>query len=277
MPAFDDCMPSPIVFRMPGNTARISTSLKLSPLGTIAAEGASAWIKFSTTLWVIAGSFFEAVPLIWYVCLTGCAASLVYGINGSVDVHSAAVMSISALLAAPVGARMTMVLENKKLKRLLGYFLFSAGALTSLQAVSSVYLNGGDDHEDNEVDDLKEQRPSSFFLAGLGLVAGYASGLLGIGGGTVLTPLLAVATPMPQTLVLGTSLMATIAPSMVGLFQHYRLGNIDWILGAGLAAGTFMGGFIGSNFALAAPESTLKGIFAITMLALGRLTLLKAK
>jgi len=41
-----------------------------------------------------------------------------------------------------------------------------------------------------------------------------------------------------------------IIPSFVGLMQHWKLGNVDWLMAAGLAAGTVGGSFIGSNFAL---------------------------
>jgi Sulfite exporter TauE/SafE len=57
--------------------------------------------------------------------------------------------------------------------------------------------------------------------------------LVGAGGGTVVTPMLALLTGLPQATVLGTSLLAMIPPSIVGLVQHQRLGNVDWRMAAG--------------------------------------------
>ena len=56
-----------------------------------------------------------------------------------------------------------------------------------------------------------------------------------------------------QAAVLGSSLLAMVAPSCVGLAQHARLGNVDWRLAAGLAAGTALGSFAGSKVAVNAP------------------------
>lgn len=114
-------------------------------------------------------------------------------------------------------------------------------------------------------------------ILGTGCIAGFASGLLGIGGGTIVTPLLAVFSGMPQTAVLGTSLAAMVVPSLVGLAQHHRLGNVDWVMAAGLAAGTMMGGYLGSNLAVQAPPGVLEGAFAVGMLLLGHKTLASAR
>eukprot|EP01024_Parvocaulis_polyphysoides_P021274 TRINITY_DN20072_c1_g2_i1.p3 TRINITY_DN20072_c1_g2~~TRINITY_DN20072_c1_g2_i1.p3 ORF type:complete len:155 (-),score=28.08 TRINITY_DN20072_c1_g2_i1:2-418(-) len=110
-------------------------------------------------------------------------------------------------------------------------------------------------------------------LGATGTIAGFASGLLGIGGGTIVTPLLAMTTSLSQKEVLGTSLLAMIVPSFVGLMQHWKLGNVDWVMGCGLAIGTVVGSFLGSNFAIQAPPGILESFFATGMLFLGVKTL----
>ncbi|GIL77420.1 hypothetical protein Vretifemale_6874 [Volvox reticuliferus] len=116
-------------------------------------------------------------------------------------------------------------------------------------------------------------RNSDAVLIATGTLAGFASGLLGIGGGTVVTPLLTVATGLPQLSVLGTSLTAMVAPSLVGLAQHARLGNVDWVMAAALAAGTLAGGAAGGCLALEMPEGVLEWVFCFGMLFLARKTL----
>ncbi len=56
-----------------------------------------------------------------------------------------------------------------------------------------------------------------------------------------------------QAGVLGSSLLAMVPPSCVALAQHARLGNVDWRMAAGLAAGTAVGSFAGSKVAVDAP------------------------
>lgn len=92
----------------------------------------------------------------------------------------------------------------------------------------------------------------------------------------MVTPLLAIATGAPQQTVLGTSLAAMVLPSLVGLVQHQRLGNVDWKMAVALALGTTVGSYAGSNFAINAPAGVLEGVFAVGMLLLGRRTLAAA-
>jgi uncharacterized membrane protein YfcA len=74
----------------------------------------------------------------------------------------------------------------------------------------------------------------------------------------------------------GTSLTAMILPSLIGLAQHQKLGNVDWRMAAALAVGTSVGSYVGSNFAVTAPAGVLEGLFAAGMLLLGRRTLVAA-
>jgi hypothetical protein len=61
------------------------------------------------------------------------------------------------------------------------------------------------------------------------------------------TPLLAITTSLDHSVILGTSMTGMIAPSIVGMVQHYRMGNVDPRLLVGLVIGTGLGGFLGSK------------------------------
>ena len=119
--------------------------------------------------------------------------------------------------------------------------------------------------------------PTILLLATTGSIAGLASGLLGIGGGTIVTPLLALTLSSGQATVLGTSLAAMVPPSAAALVQHAKLGNVDWRMAAGLAVGTAVGGAVGSSVAVQAPSGALEVCFAVGMLFLGRKTLQSIK
>jgi uncharacterized membrane protein YfcA len=146
-------------------------------------------------------------------------------------------------------------------------------AIPLLQLSSfSTYL----EQQYNEI--LKMGAPTISVLAATGAIAGLASGLLGIGGGTIVTPLLAlVLPPGNQATVLGTSLLSMVLPSTAALAQHARLGNVDWRMAAGLAVGTGLGGALGSSVAVETPSGVLEAIFGLGMLFLGRKTLQTAK
>eukprot|EP01023_Acetabularia_acetabulum_P045096 TRINITY_DN4562_c0_g2_i1.p2 TRINITY_DN4562_c0_g2~~TRINITY_DN4562_c0_g2_i1.p2 ORF type:complete len:352 (-),score=69.78 TRINITY_DN4562_c0_g2_i1:836-1891(-) len=227
------------------------------------------------------------------VISTGCSASYTYGSNGFVDPIYALIIAVSAVMTAPLGARFTKQVDSNTLRKILGYFLI---AVAPLVPIKQILFSNKQEAETENAEETTQSEPqpalqsrleriekeglfnsmmqiNTIVLGATGTIAGFASGLLGIGGGTIVTPLLAMSTDMNQKEVLGTSLLAMIIPSFVGLMQHWKLGNVDWIMAAGLAAGTVGGSFIGSNFALQAPPGVLESVFAGGMLFLGMKTL----
>jgi uncharacterized membrane protein YfcA len=119
---------------------------------------------------------------------------------------------------------------------------------------------------------ITEDPASAVSLSLIGACAGFASGLLGIGGGTIVTPLLAITTDLPQATVLGTSLLAMLLPSAAALNQHRKMKNVDWRIGTALALGCAVGGFVGSGFAVDAPKGALELAFFTGMLFLSYTT-----
>ncbi len=78
-------------------------------------------------------------------------------------------------------------------------------------------------------------------LVGLGFVVGLLSGLFGVGGGFLMTPLL-IMIGIPPTVGAATDSNQIVAASSSGAFAHYRLGNIDVKMGLVLLVGGFIGG-----------------------------------
>lgn len=95
-------------------------------------------------------------------------------------------------------------------------------------------------------------------LAGIGLAAGFVSGLLGVGGGIIIVPLLAGILRMPLKRALGTSLLAIVALVIPGTIVHMTLGNVDWAVAAALTIGAVPGARIGAGLALGTRERTLR-------------------
>ncbi len=63
-------------------------------------------------------------------------------------------------------------------------------------------------------------------VAAIGLLAGVASGLLGIGGGALLVPALVLALGLPQVDAEATSLLAIVPVALVGAARQHRYGNV---------------------------------------------------
>lgn len=104
---------------------------------------------------------------------------------------------------------------------------------------------------------------------GLGAVAGLLAGLLGVGGGIVIVPMLKftfVAQHLPpqhiQHLALGTSLATIVVTSISSFMAHHSKGGVNWFAVRRITPGIFFGTFIGSMVAARLSGSSLTGFFA---------------
>jgi uncharacterized membrane protein YfcA len=79
---------------------------------------------------------------------------------------------------------------------------------------------------------------------GLGLAVGLLSGLFGVGGGFLMTPLL-IMFGIPSTVAAATDSNQIVAASTSGTYAHWRVGNVDFKMGLYLLAGGFVGGLLG--------------------------------
>lgn len=109
----------------------------------------------------------------------------------------------------------------------------------------------------------------------VGAAGGCVSGLLGVGGGVVITPALAAFSSLPHVTILGTAMLTMIPAAISGVRQHAAARNILWPQAGALAAGSIVGATAGSNLALVVSEDTLRVVFAVMMTIFGARTLLR--
>lgn len=94
--------------------------------------------------------------------------------------------------------------------------------------------------------------------AAVGLVAGFVSGLLGVGGGIIMIPAFTTLLGMPLRRALGTSLVTISALVVPGTIVHQILGHIDWAIFLSLTIGVVPGARIGAKIALGVRERNLR-------------------
>lgn len=82
-----------------------------------------------------------------------------------------------------------------------------------------------------------------FVILGMGVAVGFLSGMFGVGGGFLMTPLL-IFVGVPPAVAVGTEANKIVASSVSGVLAHFRRGNVDVQMGAVL----LVGGFAGSSF-----------------------------
>jgi len=83
-----------------------------------------------------------------------------------------------------------------------------------------------------------------FVLLALGLCVGFISGIFGVGGGFLLTPLL-IFIGVPQAVAVASSANQLVGASLSGVLTHWKRGNVDFKMGSVLSAGGFVGSAAG--------------------------------
>ncbi len=105
----------------------------------------------------------------------------------------------------------------------------------------------------------------------LGLVAGCLSGLIGIGGGVLIVPVLVFWFGMSQHEAQGTTLALLVPPiELLAAWSYYKQGYVDLKIATFICVGFFIGGLLGAKLATGLSNAVLSKVFggAILVIAL---------
>lgn len=109
----------------------------------------------------------------------------------------------------------------------------------------------------------------------IGFTAGVLSGLIGIGGGIILVPLLLLM-GFTQQQAQGTSLAALLPPvTLLAVINYHKAGFVDWRYAIVISLVFIVGGFFGSKIAIEIDQKMLKNIFAFTLIVIAGYLLLE--
>jgi len=105
---------------------------------------------------------------------------------------------------------------------------------------------------------------------GIGLFAGLASGVFGMGGGILIVPALTFLAGFSQEKATGTSLAVLLPPvGIMAVLEYYRSGEVDLKAGLLIALGLVIGAWLGAMGAHKVGEPGLKIAFGIFIIMLG--------
>ncbi|HEY8681401.1 MAG TPA: sulfite exporter TauE/SafE family protein [Candidatus Dormibacteraeota bacterium] len=99
-----------------------------------------------------------------------------------------------------------------------------------------------------------------------GLVVGVLSGVMGIGGGILLVPIMVLGFGYAQHIAQGTSLAAIVPTSIVGAYAHDRAHNVDRAAAAWVSVGGLAGALLGALVAVRLPRELLVRLFGVLLL-----------
>ena len=182
---------------------------------------------------------------------------------GNVKWRCAAVFAAAGVLGALAGSAAAKALDGQKLLTLFGVVMVVVGGLMLRRRGT-----GGNPDVRLSAESATELLP---MLLGVGFGVGLFSGFFGIGGGFLIVPGLVLATDMPLTFAIGTSLVAVSAFGAATAVSYAVSGMIDWPLAGLFILGAVVGGFAGAALgtALARRKRALHLVFASLVIAVG--------
>ncbi|MCK5671784.1 MAG: sulfite exporter TauE/SafE family protein [Spirochaetales bacterium] len=142
---------------------------------------------------------------------------------------------ITSIIGAPLGARLSYYVNNDLLRICFISFLIFAAAMMFFYKSNKQKVEGSLELS------LKGIIISSIF----GLVVGFIGGLIGVGGGNIILPVLIALGIKPKEAI-GTTALIVIFSSMSGFVSHLEFGNPDILFVLITAAASIVGAVIGS-------------------------------
>lgn len=110
----------------------------------------------------------------------------------------------------------------------------------------------------------------------IGVLIGMISGLIGIGGGVVVIPILIFFFHYSQKEAQGTSLAMLLLPiGILAVINYFKSGYVRLVPALILAVFFVLGGYFGSKWAIAVPQVTLRKVFAVFLLLISIYMLFK--
>ena len=193
-----------------------------------------------------------------------------------IDPAVACVIALAGMATGPLGSKLANSLSGQRLKQLFGVFLFCVAPLVPLKPYLAKRISKRDINQGAETSDTKSAAEYAF-LAAIGASTGIIAGIFGVGGGSIINPMLSMSTDLSYPAVLGTSLAAMILPSLFAAAQHVRQGNIVFSAGVPLMFGTATGAYFGGrHIVLNVDEMKLRWGFCGLMVVLGANALMPA-
>ena len=186
---------------------------------------------------------------------TAISATIVYGAFANIAWATAGFVAIGSLFSARLGARWASRLPARRLRRAFAVFL-ALVALRLLWEAPTVTAHA-----------LPSRGVELAVSLLLGLGAGFLAGVMGVGGGIIVVPVLTILFGMSQQAAQGTSLAIMLVTAPSAALEHSRHGNVLWRLVPMLAIGAVVGAPLASWSAQALPHSWLARGFALFLLA----------
>jgi len=214
------------------------------------------------------------------IVFTALAATLIYSRQRRISYRTGLLLAVVTAPGGFLGVYLTTVLPAKLLGVFFGFFVIIFVALPMSIDPHSLRLK----RFFTSRDDKCALKPNELFFSSsrkmlfgavLSFLSGIASGLLGIGGGVLLVPILTLVADMPIHFAAATSLFTITFTSTSEAVQHYFAKQINFEYALLLALGTVLGAQIGASVSKKTSSNNLRRIFSLVVVIVGIQMILK--
>jgi uncharacterized protein len=196
---------------------------------------------------------------------TALAGGYTYIRNGVADVRTGVIVGSSGAATAILGAYLTRFIGGSVLLIVTAVIIAYMAVDMTLLALRPqpgppappAPLGDADAALAAQTPAAHRLRPTPAALVLVGAVTGLYSGLLGLGGGFIIVPVLSRWFGFSAKRAIGTSLVAIAILSIPATITHAILGHIDWRIALALAVMVVPGSLIGARITLASSERTV--------------------
>ncbi len=107
-------------------------------------------------------------------------------------------------------------------------------------------------------------------LLAVGLAAGFLSGMIGIGGGIIIVPVLVYFLGFSQHQAQGTTLFMFLLPiGILGVLNYHKQGFVDYKTALIICSTFIFGSYFGSKLSISLDQKTIKQVFGAIIVILG--------
>jgi hypothetical protein len=206
------------------------------------------------------------------IIFTAVAATVNYAMQRRIYWRTGLVLAVTTAPGAYLGAWLTTQLDPRTLGLIFGFFLI----IVAVYVISDVNSRLGRSKSQNKDastqksdSELVRSRKTMVIGGGLSFFGGLASGLLGIGGGLLVVPIMAFAMGMSMHLATATSMFTMIFTSLSGVTQHYQAGHINFESALLLALGAIFGAQVGAYTSKRISSKNLRRVFGLVLIVSG--------
>jgi uncharacterized membrane protein YfcA len=225
--------------------------------------GGGAILSVPVLVYILAVPVKSAVPTsLVVVGLTSLVGVVRHYRAGHVNVRAALVFAPSAAVGSLVGSRLALLMNSRLQLAIFAVVLLVA----SVRMFQSVHVEEGAGPAPS--------RPLPFLMA-IGAGVGLLTGLVGVGGGFLYVPALTLLAGLDMKHAVGTSLALITVSCAAGFAGYLGEVQLDWVLIAIFTTLAFAGVIVGSRLAQKVDATKLRKAFAVLMLVMGVLVLVR--